>query len=110
MAKVRRTFLYATLLACVFGLMGIFILTNHLSGNVVFEESKFSLSNVEQHNSMSDCWIIVENNLYDITPLIATDEFNSFKNLCGKDARTLFNSLSKESKEILEKYNFGVLE
>ncbi len=35
---------------------------------------KLNITEVSKHNKMDDCWVIIKNKVYDITPLLATHE------------------------------------
>ena len=57
--------------------------------------NKYSLSEIETHNTKENCWLAIDGKVYDVTPYIA-DGMHPGKEAilegCGKDATTLFNT------------------
>jgi len=57
--------------------------------------NKYSLSEIETHNTKENCWLVIDGKVYDVTPYIA-DGMHPGKEAilegCGKDATTLFNT------------------
>lgn len=45
----------------------------------------YTLAEVSQHNSTTDCWIVLRNKVYNVTDLIAKNPDNNFSNECGKE-------------------------
>lgn len=51
-----------------------------------------SKAEVEKHNSASDCWTIIDGNVYDITPYVPRHPGgDEILRACGGDGSTLFN-------------------
>jgi cytochrome b involved in lipid metabolism len=80
-------------------------------------KNKFTLNEVSKHNRLSDCWMIVENKVYDITSYTNSHPGGNpeLEKGCGIDATTLYNtkdntgSHSSSAKQMLEKYYIGIL-
>lgn len=84
--------------------------------NVTLAESEnYSLSEVEQHNSPTDCWMIFEDSIYDITEyVIRHDRFMDIRSWCGRDMTTDFMTKAGEGRdhkpatyEMLKEYKIG---
>jgi cytochrome b involved in lipid metabolism len=81
------------------------------------KKSNFSLSEVANHNTVSDCWLIIKGKVYDVTDYI--DKHPGGKGLssfCGKDASDAFATKgnknkphSQEAEEILSTLFIGEL-
>ena len=85
-----------------------------LGGTVLFGQSKLSANNaqspsltqtnssgatltasaVASHNTASDCWVIVNNNVYDLTNFLGMHSGGAGQIMpfCGKDGTTAFNT------------------
>ncbi len=51
----------------------------------------FTLSDVERHNTATDCWMAINGKVYDVTEFIGTHPGGpAIIGGCGKDATTLF--------------------
>jgi cytochrome b involved in lipid metabolism len=72
---------------------------------------------VAKHNSARDCWMIVNNQIYDLTPLVYSHSGGSSTIIpdCGKDGSTGFNSKygqgthSSNANSILDSFYIGGL-
>ena len=105
--KARKPFIYLAAIAAFLGILGIVMLNQDLSGNVVLkhELTANQIKDVAQHNNFGDCWIIAEDKVYDITFVIASyPEFSYFKTRCGSEASQELDSLSDLDKKIFSKY------
>lgn len=52
----------------------------------------FTTAEVATHNSRSDCWTIINNNVYNLTSFISSHEGgDNILSACGKDATSYFN-------------------
>jgi len=74
---------------------------------------------VAQHNTADDCWLVINNNIYNLTAYIPDHpggEQNIVPN-CGKDATAAFNTKGKNpgaphsdaARQILEQFYIGSL-
>jgi cytochrome b involved in lipid metabolism len=69
----------------------------------------YSLSDVQSHNSESDCWTVVENRVYEVTDYIPKHNPKILDG-CGKDATSIFlPKHSQKAKDTLNKYYIGDL-
>jgi cytochrome b involved in lipid metabolism len=85
---------------------------------VVETEPGFTLGQVAQHNSDDDCWLVIDNKVYDVTEFISGHPGGqSIVEGCGKDATTLFETRpmgsgtphSDRARTIREDYYIGDL-
>ncbi len=74
----------------------------------------YSRNEIKQHNKEDDCWIIVKNKVYDVTPYLnegihpGGDEV--LLKYGGKDATQSFTDIhSNDAWKILDKYYIGDL-
>jgi len=93
-----------TLLIGVIGIGGIgFLMMNKPSTRPVPSSviptgsqvsTSFKLSDIAIHTSAEDCWVIVENNIFNVTSYIPNHPGGPDKiiPLCGKDATAAFNT------------------
>ncbi len=83
------------------GIILLLILSLLKSGSLHAEpEKEFTRDEVSQHNAKSDCWIIVENKVYDITSAMKDHlrykyELDSW---CGKEATEAWTSKDGKNK------------
>ncbi|MEM4325707.1 MAG: cytochrome b5-like heme/steroid binding domain-containing protein, partial [Candidatus Pacearchaeota archaeon] len=95
--------------------------TNQNMGGI----EKITFKEVSKHNSPEDCWIIINQKVYDITNFIALGEHPPQIELgCGKDSTKLFETRTTETGEkigsgtphsenarkLLERYYIGDLQ
>lgn len=78
----------------------------------------YSITDVEKHNLVSDCWIIIEDKIYDVTKYLPDhDQYTKvLRESCGKDAtegwKTKGNKNKPHSKKaqlLLKRYEIGAL-
>lgn len=78
-----------------------------------------SLATVAEHNTPDDCWLVINNNIYNISDYIGTHPSGE-KNIidyCGKEATAVFETRptgsgtphSDSARETLAKYYIGDL-
>ena len=53
------------------------------------------VDDVAKHNTKEDCWMIVNQNVYDVTSFIAIGKHMQIDQYCGKEATTEFMTRSK---------------
>lgn len=83
---------------------GIFLIKN-FTGNVVSKEIEnksclenscaivagYTLQEVSQHNSKRDCWMVINNKIYDITSFLASGIMHKqIDFLCGTDVTSIY--------------------
>lgn len=77
-----------------------------LSQNVSAQDNPISLKEVQSHETANDCWIIVNNKVYDITKLIKDHDTKctemKLSDFCGKDASAKWSE--KESSDHAHKH------
>ncbi len=78
-------------------------------------QKSYTLADVSQHSTESDCWIVVENNVYDMTPFIPDHPGGrEIVEGCGRDATSMFQREREHQKEnaasYLPPYQIGVLQ
>ncbi len=79
----------------------------------------YTLEDVAPHSKAEDCWIVIEGNVYDMTPYIQKQIHPGGAAIlfgCGKDATAVFNLRPKDKKahsqnarNILKDYFLGAL-
>ena len=59
----------------------------------IYAAESYTTSEVVQHNSPSDCWMIINKNVYNITDYLVThDKEMDIRSWCGKDATDDYNT------------------
>ena len=101
--KVRAVFIYLAFIAIILGSIGTLMLTGDITGEIVKNEEKYSLSEVEEHNNERDCWISFNDKVYDITLFLQVYP----EDLSGKCGRVV--SVDSELKKVLEEYQIGIV-
>lgn len=63
-------------------------------------DKKFTMTEVAKHSSESDCWVIINNKVYDLTTYIPMHPGgqSEITNWCGNDATISFNRERKHGK------------
>jgi hypothetical protein len=61
--------------------------------------SGYTLGDVAKHSTDSDCWMAIENKVYDVSQFVSKHPGGkTILNGCGKDATTLFNERPTDNK------------
>lgn len=92
--------------------------TNTNSSVAVDTTTTYSLSDISAHNSKSDCWMAIDNKVYNVTDFISQHPGrNEILKGCGIDATDLFTGKSAMgqmhstmAKTMLSKFQVGVLQ
>ena len=107
MVDVRKPFIYLAILAFVLGFVGVFLLSQDLSGKTILSHEKtYTSEEINAHNNLGDCWITMNEGVYDATIVIASyPEFSYLKDLCGDEA-----PYSLELENLLVNYRIGIIE
>jgi hypothetical protein len=71
-------------------------------GNNPTQAATYTKENVALHNTASDCWMIINNNVYNLTSFVNTHSGGSAVIIgqCGKDGTAVFNSGPHSSSTI----------
>lgn len=89
------------LISIILGVVGIgviifFLVQKPSSGNTVTNQVKkvLTIAEVVNHSQESDCWVIVNNNVYDVTTFIPNHSGGpqAIIPFCGKDATQAFDT------------------
>jgi len=96
-----------------------FALIFFLSAALSSQDSAFSLDEVQRHSTPSDCWILIDRNVYDLSSYLsehATKHEYNLSKWCGKDASKAWKDKdgkdkphSRKAEILLRKYRIGVL-
>jgi cytochrome b involved in lipid metabolism len=88
--KITKTFLIISFISLIIFLFSF--------GHIYAAES-YTASEVVQHNSASDCWMIINKNVYNITDYLVThDKEMDIRSWCGKDATDDYNTKNGRGK------------
>ena len=70
-----------------------------VTGQTTDGQKMYTLEDVAAHNSKTDCWMIIEGNVYNATSFVAKHPGGTvILNGCGMDATTLFNERPASGK------------
>ncbi len=92
--------------------------TNSSNQSNQYQTIILTLDEIAKHNSADDCWLIINNNVYEVTNYINDHPGGAEKIIffCGKDATTAFATKGKKNKphsssanQILESFKIGSL-
>jgi cytochrome b involved in lipid metabolism len=94
---MKRELLISILLGVVgAGAIGFFLLQKPSSGISTPNQGKnvVSVTEVSKHATEQDCWVIVNNNVYDVTSFIPNHSGGpqAIIPFCGKDAKQAFDT------------------
>lgn len=108
------------LLACVF--VGIFLLFGCLSNqqsppinttNTNVSLKNYSMSEISQHNVKGNCWLIIHNQVVDVSDFTNHPGGDAYVPYCGKEATVAFEtkygdgSHSNRAQNLMETYVIG---
>lgn len=85
--------------------------------NLVFKLNKpstgsFTVSEVSKHNSRNNCYLIINNKVYNVSPYISYHPGGSeaIISRCGKDVTKIFTRIhSNRAWDLLKKYRIGII-
>ena len=71
----------------------------------------YSINEISKHNKEDDCWLVANNNVYDVTKFINLHpgSKNAILKHAGKICDIDYNFHSKNAKKIWKKYKIGEL-
>ena len=83
----------------------------------VIASSQYTITEVNEHNTVNNCWMIFEEGVYDLTDyLFLHDRYLDIKDWCGKDMTEDFQTKDGEGRDhkstsysLLENYYIGTL-
>lgn len=74
------------------------------------EITSYTIQEISNHTTKEDCWLIIENKVYDVTEYIPNHPGgDKILNGCGKDATQMFSKHSPSAREKLPDYLIGNL-
>ena len=101
--KIRSIFLYLLAIALALIVYSFLVMKVNTTGKSIQEiQNSYTLSQISNHDNAVDCWIINNNNVYDITGLV--DNSNFKESYCGKE--TILNDYFTQ---FLENNKIGIL-
>ncbi|GEM_PF-5971640 len=83
-----------------------------LSENQKSSLSVLTMEELSKHNSENDCWLLIGQNIYDVTEFIPMHPNRDIVKGCGLDATSMFEGESKhrgEAVAILDDFLIGYL-
>lgn len=75
-------------------------------------KSTFTLSDIASHNSISDCYLVIRGDVYDVTSYSGSHPGGvmSISGQCGKEAGSIFTKIhSNHAWDLLANYKIGTL-
>jgi len=70
-----------------------------VTGSSTVSDKSFTLEDVKLHASKSDCWTVINNNVYDLTSYIASGKHKPvIVDGCGIDSTSMFAAVDKHAK------------
>lgn len=77
---------------------------------VALAKTGFTAAEVATHNSASDCWLILDGKVYEVTDFIPSHPGGkAILKGCGKDATQMFSGHPESAKAMKEKFYIGDL-
>jgi cytochrome b involved in lipid metabolism len=81
---------------------------------VAASDTTYTMDEVAKHNTKTDCWIVVNGGVYDVTEFrdLHPGGGSMLDMVAGKDGSDFFNELHKEGilEEVGEEYLIGAIE
>lgn len=79
--------------------------------NINYIMEYYSLKEVNKHNKLEDCWLVVKNKVYDITEFIEKHPIGPDSILFNANQNCIehYNFHSKKAKKIWDKYQIGYI-
>lgn len=76
------------------------------------QKTQYQLSDVAQHALPTDCWTIINNEVYDLTPFVAKHPggIEKISQICGIDGTALFEGQHGEQQlQLAQQFKIGQL-
>ena len=70
----------------------------------------YEMKEIENHNTINDCWIVIQNNVYDVSKFHEHSRNVFIKNAgknCTEDFKIVHFKINKEMKQLMNKYFIG---
>lgn len=114
--KQINKFLLISIFVIILVFVGGFLYFNKNKSNSKSEQkitSSYTQEELAKHSTKEDCWLVVDNNVYDVTKFIPMHKGGDQILLgCGKDATELFKSNEKHgisAQKMLQGLQIGIL-
>jgi hypothetical protein len=102
--KLNSIFLYLLAIALALLVYSFLLVRVNMTGKVIHElQDSCTMQQIQEHDSMANCWITNDNNVYDITGLV--DDINFKESDCGKEVY-----LNSYFQEVLRERVVGIKE
>lgn len=76
---------------------------NSIPANQSASTTFYTLADISAHNSKSDCWMVIDNDVLNVTSFIDKHPGGSvILDGCGKDATSYFNGVGEHMKPIVK--------
>ena len=81
-------------------------------------EKTYTQAQVAQHKSASDCWLLIDGGVYDVTEYVSRHRKHDYDitKHCGRESSTVWNEKpgngeahSRKAERLLRKYRIGTL-
>ncbi len=77
---------------------------------IAIAKTGFTAAEVAEHNSATDCWLILDGKVYEVTDFIPSHPgWKAILKGCGKDATQMFAGHPESAKAMKEKFYIGDL-
>lgn len=73
------------------------------------EITSYTIQEISNHTTKEDCWLAIEDKVYDVTEYIPDHPNEKIIDGCGKDATQMFSKHSSSARENLQNYFIGNL-
>ena len=112
---MRKTIIYTIIISAII----ISGCTQLQTGNTSGNKDTFTIAEIAEHNTETDCWLLIDGKVYDATNyIISHPGGTAMLQGCGTDATNLFNTRPMGSKtphsgnaeKLLKDYYIGNLE
>ncbi len=112
---MRKTIIYTIIISAIIISGCTQLQTDNKSGN----KDIFTTAEIAEHNTETDCWLLIDEKVYDATDYIASHPGGTaILQGCGTDATTIFETRpmgsgtphSNNAEDLLKDYYIGSLE
>jgi nitrate reductase (NAD(P)H) len=80
--------------------------------DVDYQRIEYDWDEIKRHVTLNDCWIVIKNKVYDITPFLNKHPggFRILLSNAGTNCTVLFSNHSSRAKTMLAEYHIGFVE